>query len=60
MASEALQARIVNGEDIDLEQSTRLTNATSRLLNRLFRQQKHRKNQGAKPSLLVQLAQGAR
>jgi hypothetical protein len=46
-ASERLQARIINGDAVDLEQATRLSNATSRLLKQLAVRTKARATQQA-------------
>jgi len=54
---EALQSKIVAGEDIDLEQLTRLSNVLGRTLQRLGLK---RPSEAKAPSLLARLAESAR
>jgi hypothetical protein len=49
VASEKFQAAIIRGDDVDLEQTTRLANATTRLLNQLARRAKARPAAPASP-----------
>jgi hypothetical protein len=54
--SEKLQAAMIRGEDVSDEQMTRVANSLSRTLHRLGR----KRAQKQRPSLLAQMAEGAR